>query len=301
MKKRELQKRGKRTLAMILTAAMSMSGMTAYASITKDLSYHDGGEYDNYCNVRVVINEEGGEAWNEREQIVLPEGYVAESYSHTLSGETCGLEPTRWSLTESGKLPDGMRINRENGTIDGTPTRPGEYVFTVKLEAGDETASPSEPHRQRHEESQMEYIITVNNKRGGNESDTDDDSNSSSSETSGGTVTTKMGWILENGDWYYYIKESNGTAATYKGWHLDTQDGCWYYLDPVTGKMVTGWNTINGKEYYFAPDSPFWTWEKVGTDWRYKGIEGSRPKGSMYCNEMTPDGSFVGEDGAKIR
>ena len=41
--------------------------------------------------------------------------------------------------------------------------------------------------------------------------------------------------------------------------------------------MQTGWITVDGKEYYLDPES-----------------------GAMYENTVTPDGYFVGPDGARI-
>lgn len=37
------------------------------------------------------------------------------------------------------------------------------------------------------------------------------------------------------------------------GWHQDNIDGYFYYLSLSDGKMVTAWNTIDGKEYFFQP------------------------------------------------
>lgn len=49
----------------------------------------------------------------------------------------------------------------------------------------------------------------------------------------------------------------------------------------IAGAMVTGWQLIDGKWYYFNPVS----------DGR---------KGAMYAGQMTPDGYLVGTDGARI-
>ena len=64
------------------------------------------------------------------------------------------------------------------------------------------------------------------------------------------------------------------------GWHFDEAgDRHWYYLNPISGEMLTGWRQIDGKWYYFA--------EVTGG-----------PLGSMYQNAQTPDGYRVGADGA---
>ncbi len=64
------------------------------------------------------------------------------------------------------------------------------------------------------------------------------------------------------------------------GW-IKTIDDKWYYTrsekDINEGQMVFGWYKVQGKWYYFATD------------------------GSMLANSMTPDGYFVGTDGAWIQ
>ena len=82
-------------------------------------------------------------------------------------------------------------------------------------------------------------------------------------------------------DWFRF--DQTGHLIT--GWYVDPVDGNTYYMneasDGTQGKMMTGWQWIDGKEYYFNPNS-----------------DGQR--GRMYRNEATPDGHFVGPDGAKV-
>ena len=65
------------------------------------------------------------------------------------------------------------------------------------------------------------------------------------------------------------------------GWFTDT-DGHRYYLNPSSngslGLMLTGWQYIDGKWYYFAEQS------------------GDIPYGAMLKNTQTPDGYSVSED-----
>lgn len=55
----------------------------------------------------------------------------------------------------------------------------------------------------------------------------------------------KTGWLKIGPDWYFM--NSNGSMRT--GWLQS--GGKWYYLNLSSGKMVLGWNVINGKTYYF--------------------------------------------------
>lgn len=109
----------------------------------------------------------------------------------------------------------------------------------------------------------------------------------------------KEGWILAGEkNWTYYSGTSKSMLK--KGWHKDPQDGFWYYLDVNTGAMYTGWHLIDGKWYFFNEYTPIWTWEQRSDgEWYFKRIASSRPYGSMYKNEMTPDGFRVGEDGSR--
>jgi hypothetical protein len=57
--------------------------------------------------------------------------------------------------------------------------------------------------------------------------------------------TMKTGWLKVGPDWYYL--NANGAMKT--GWLQS--GGKWYYLDLSSGKMLLGWNRINGKVYFF--------------------------------------------------
>ena len=73
-----------------------------------------------------------------------------------------------------------------------------------------------------------------------------------------------MGWRYHN----------DGGQPAGDGW---IQDGTEFYHTDGNGYMQTGWITVDGKEYYLDPES-----------------------GAMYENTVTPDGYFVGPDGARI-
>ena len=113
-----------------------------------------------------------------------------------------------------------------------------------------------------------------------------------------------FGWFRdEKLDWYYCNTEHDGWLGKMQmGWHYDEADKHWYYLDPQTGVMHTGWTEINGKWYYFAPTTSANTYEydAVNERWFYKSNSVVRPMGSMYRNETTPDGYRVDANGAWI-
>lgn len=113
----------------------------------------------------------------------------------------------------------------------------------------------------------------------------------------------QFGWHFDNGKWYYLHADSDGMLGTrIEGWHFDKQDNRWYYLKPRTGEMLISWQFINGKWFYFNINAPKVTWNYDATlsKWIFNGSK-HRPYGSMYANENTPDGYFVGKDGALVK
>ena len=118
----------------------------------------------------------------------------------------------------------------------------------------------------------------------------------------------QIGWSVQNDSWYHLNEASDGNlGALSTGWYTDAQDKKRYYLDPVTGVMQSGWQTIDGRKYYFAAikDIPGPTWVyRVMSDnpigkWIYNALN-IRSYGSMYINEKTPDGSLVDINGVKM-
>lgn len=71
------------------------------------------------------------------ESVFLPEGYVNSPYSFTL--EASGTDPIKWS--KSGSFPKGLKLDKNTGTIAGTPTKAGTYSFkiTAKNKTGKHT------------------------------------------------------------------------------------------------------------------------------------------------------------------
>lgn len=106
------------------------------------------------------------------------------------------------------------------------------------------------------------------------------------------------GWQLINGQWYF-LDTTNCDMQT--GWHLDSVDGKWYYLS-ASGAMVTGWAEVNSKFYYLSPAvaEPTYSYDAATGLWVYTKA-GTRPFGSMYASETTPDGYQVDVNGAWIQ
>ena len=77
------------------------------------------------------------------------------------------------------------------------------------------------------------------------------------------------------GNWIFAV---NGIS--YKNIWI-VSNGRWYYLDE-NGNPMTGWQTLNGVQYFFS-----------------SGEQTSHPFGSLYINEITPDGISVNFTGAR--
>ncbi|ETP72549.1 hypothetical protein UYO_1478 [Lachnospiraceae bacterium JC7] len=82
------------------------------------------------------------------------------------------------------------------------------------------------------------------------------------------------GWVTAPDGYKYHMNVQNGIMDT--GWFLDT-DGKWYFLNEISdgtkGRVLTGWNWIDGYCYYFDQN------------------------GVMAANTFTPDHYFVNKDG----
>ncbi|GLC79760.1 polysaccharide lyase family 8 super-sandwich domain-containing protein [Lacrimispora brassicae] len=137
-------------------------------------------------------------------------------------------------------------------------------------------------------------------------------------EESSTSVTKVSGWKKADGKWYYFNDKGNkitgwlldngkwfrlGTdGAMQTGWIFDQMDGCWYYLDS-SGTMAQGWICIDEKWYYLTPQAEGPSgWSLNHGKWEYKKPEGhSRPNGSLYMNDVTPDGRLVDSNGVWIQ
>ena len=63
--------------------------------------------------------------------VALPDGKVGDAYSQTLAAT--GTNPITWNV-ETGALPDGLTLVGD--TIKGTPSKAGDFKFTVKATNG---------------------------------------------------------------------------------------------------------------------------------------------------------------------
>lgn len=63
--------------------------------------------------------------------------------------------------------------------------------------------------------------------------------------------------------------------------------------------MLTDWQGINGKWYYFTLEMIVYTheYDAANEKWFYKAGNAVRPHDSMYANEATPDGYHVDANG----
>lgn len=107
------------------------------------------------------------------------------------------------------------------------------------------------------------------------------------------------GWFMDTeGSWYYF---NPSDKAMKTGWHHDEEDGYWYYLNPSDGRMVDGWQAIDGKEYFFQPirNMGNYYFSSEEEKWIYS-LNSNLPYGAMYTATTTPDGRYVGNDGAEI-
>ncbi len=87
------------------------------------------------------------------------------------------------------------------------------------------------------------------------------------------------GWIAHDNQWYYVTSE--GTLRT--GWVWDGGYGAWYYLDPSTGQMARGWQTVNGTKFFLANDGRMQTgWVAHENKWYYLAGGGAMRTGWVW-------------------
>ena len=111
----------------------------------------------------------------------------------------------------------------------------------------------------------------------------------------------KQGWYWDGKAWFY-----GKGATTVKGWLND--NGTWYYLDPTTGAMKTGWQKIDNVWYLFKTGTGagkmLTGWQKDGNTWYYLNSNGSMATGWAKINNVwyyfQPSGAMVSNTWAWI-
>ena len=95
-------------------------------------------------------------------------------------------------------------------------------------------------------------------------------------------------------------------SASADEWKQDSS-GWWYEVDDDDDQdddddyVKKSWKLIDGKWYYFSPvGAGVYAYDPAKQQWIYGGGTG-RPLGSMYKNEITPDGYQTDTDGAWIQ
>ena len=110
-------------------------------------------------------------------------------------------------------------------------------------------------------------------------------------------------WFLdEDGTWYMLNNKPGETfGAALRNWYVESMDTKEYFFDPGTTKMLTGWQHIDDRWYFFTPRNEGQTYFGSNrTKWKYDPLRPGKPYGSMYRNEYTPDGYWVDENGVYV-
>ena len=106
-------------------------------------------------------------------------------------------------------------------------------------------------------------------------------------------AVTERGWVQDSNGWYY-VKD-NGTRAAGE-WV--TVDGSSYWIDD-NGYMAKGWRQVDGKWYFLRSNGSmavnYWEKDEASGKCYYLGSDGV-----MLTDTMTPDGYYVGSDGAWV-
>lgn len=116
------------------------------------------------------------------------------------------------------------------------------------------------------------------------------------------------GWCKPAGESSWYYLGTSGAMQT--GWVND--GGAWYWLTG-SGAMATGWQKIGGTWYYFNASGAMQAgWQKIDGSWYCFAASGAMlhdcwagnyylgSSGAMLTDARTPDGYYVGTDGAWV-
>lgn len=123
---------------------------------------------------------------------------------------------------------------------------------------------------------------------GGKDADTKTD------DTTTPATTVTAGWA-KNTDGSWSFNKADGTKAT--GWFQDTT-GTWYYANTAGVMAANAWAQDSAGAWYYLGGSGAMTvnaWVQSGGKYYYVGANGA-----MLVNTTTPDGYWVGADGAWV-
>ncbi len=120
------------------------------------------------------------------------------------------------------------------------------------------------------------------------------------------TSENKTGnWTQNEKGWWFQYKD--GTWPSNEWVYLPWGDGYnWYFFD-TNGYMSSGWVLWNGHYYYMNGNSDgnkgamLTGWQFIDGKWYYLESNITSKYGAMYKNRRTPDGYYVGDDGAWVQ
>ena len=107
-----------------------------------------------------------------------------------------------------------------------------------------------------------------------------------------GSGVMLTGWQQGAEGWYFLGDD----GAVKHGWQYSKKSDEWYYLDPETGVMATGWLTVDGATFYLrktggVAGSMYTGWQQVDGDWYWFDTRaGSGHRGEMFAEEWLKSG-----------
>ena len=111
------------------------------------------------------------------------------------------------------------------------------------------------------------------------------------------SVKWNLGWNSFDGNWFYV--DSVNPVSLHSGW-LYT-NGAWYWLDPSTHAMATGFHECNGSLYWFNSSGAMATgWVLDGGTWYYATGSGALARGPVsvggvpYCFDARTGAMLTG-------
>ena len=119
-----------------------------------------------------------------------------------------------------------------------------------------------------------------------------------------GAYVTRGSWKNTNGRWSF-TDESGEPAVSRWIYTLNGDSYEWFYFDE-NGIMAEGWITLNGLTFYLNPVSNekygmmMTGWQRIDGKWYYFSEVSDGTRGRLLVNAKTPDGYFVGKDGAWV-